>query len=119
MAKNDMEVIMYKILRYLYDCSKEGKRPCEEDFGYSSRLLGDVPKAYWELVIEELVSHGLVKGVYIGPQTKDERAINASEAKITFDGVQFLEENSRMQEARNFAGKAFETVLASIIAALA
>ena len=27
MAQNDMEVIMYKILRYLYECMKTGKRP--------------------------------------------------------------------------------------------
>ena len=31
MAKNDMKVIMYKILRYLYECMKTGKTPSLAD----------------------------------------------------------------------------------------
>ena len=31
MAKDDMRVIMYKILKYLYGCMKIGRHPALED----------------------------------------------------------------------------------------
>lgn len=46
MAKNDMEVIMYKILRYLYECMKTGKTPDLADIMWNCKMF-DIPKAYW------------------------------------------------------------------------
>lgn len=46
MAKNDMEVIMYKILRYLYECMKLGVEPELEQFAWNSKLF-DIPQSYW------------------------------------------------------------------------
>lgn len=117
MASNDMELIMYKVLRYLYDCAKNDKAVREADFCYNSRLLKDCPESYWRLVIEELVSLELVRGVLMS-ETKDGAVIDSSGIKITFKGVQFLKENSRMQEAKRYLGKAFEIVLESIIASI-
>lgn len=117
MASNDMELIMYKVLRYLYDCAKNDKTVREADFCYNSRLLKDCPESYWRLVIEELVRLELVKGILVS-ETKNGTVIDASGAKITFKGVQFLKENSRMQEAKRYLGKAFEIVLESIIASI-
>jgi len=45
MAKNDMEVIMYKILRYLYECMKLGVEPELEQFAWNSKLF-DIPQSY-------------------------------------------------------------------------
>ncbi|MBQ0004623.1 MAG: hypothetical protein KBS68_02035 [Clostridiales bacterium] len=39
MAKNDMPVIIYKILKYLYECMKAGKQPDETDFCAESKLI--------------------------------------------------------------------------------
>lgn len=117
MASNDMELIMYKILRYLYDCAKNDKTVREADFCYDSRLIKECPESYWKLVIEELVRLELVKGILVS-ETKDGTVIDASGAKITFKGTQFLKENSRMQEAKKYLGKAFEIVLKSIIASI-
>ena len=36
MASNDMQVLMYKILKYLYECMKLGKEARLEDFSYNS-----------------------------------------------------------------------------------
>ena len=44
-AKNDMEVIMYKILRYLYECMKTGKTPDLADIMWNCKMF-DIPKAY-------------------------------------------------------------------------
>lgn len=45
MAKNDMEVIMYKILRYLYECMKTGKTPDLADIMWNCKMF-DISKAY-------------------------------------------------------------------------
>ncbi len=45
MAKDDINVIMYKILKYLYECKKAGIRPSEEDIVYNSKLL-NIPRLY-------------------------------------------------------------------------
>lgn len=34
MAQNDMEVIMYEILKYLYECMKTGKIPDLAEYGW-------------------------------------------------------------------------------------
>lgn len=44
-AKNNMEVIMYKILRYLYECMKTGKTPDLADIMWNCKMF-DIPKAY-------------------------------------------------------------------------
>lgn len=43
--KNDMVVIMYKILRYLYECMKTGKTPDLADIMWNCKMF-DIPKAY-------------------------------------------------------------------------
>ena len=50
MAKNDMEVIMYKILQYLYECLKNGKEARLEDFAWKPKLF-DIPQSYWCKII--------------------------------------------------------------------
>ena len=77
MASNDMELIMYKILKYLYDCAKNGKTVREADFCYNSRLIKDCPESYWRLVIDELVSLELVRGVLMS-ETKGRTVIDSS-----------------------------------------
>lgn len=62
MASNDMQVLMYKILKYLYECMKLGKEAKLEDFSYSSELF-DVPKSYWLEVISTLVATATSKGL--------------------------------------------------------
>lgn len=37
MANNDMEIIIYKILRYLYESIKSGHNTCLEDIAWSCR----------------------------------------------------------------------------------
>lgn len=61
MAKNDMEVIMYKILRYLYECMKLGVEPELEQFAWNSKLF-DIPQSYWCKIIVTLVRKGYITG---------------------------------------------------------
>lgn len=116
MAKDDMEVIIYKILRYLYDAMKAGKQPQEEDIWYNGRLF-KIPKSYWIQIIMEMRDNGLIAGERISI-TKDGPLVDLSEVRITLAGRQYLEENSRMEAAKRFAGQAFDAVLEAVIKAL-
>lgn len=70
MAKNDMEVIMYKILRYLYECMKLGVEPELEQFAWNSKLF-DIPQSYWCKIIVTLVRKGYITGFVVVDKTKD------------------------------------------------
>ena len=63
MAQNDMEIIVYKILSYLYECMKSGKHPRMEDMGCVCQMFR-IPQEYWNQVMEELIDCGYVKGFY-------------------------------------------------------
>lgn len=92
MSNNDMQVLMYKILKYLYECMKLGKEARLEDFSYSSELF-DVPKSYWLEVISTFVTHGYIKGFKIYENKyKDVKFYVETNPpfKITYEGVIFF-----------------------------
>ena len=116
MAKDDMRVIMYKILKYLYGCMKLGRRPALEDMCCKSTLF-QIPEQYWGQVIVELAEAGYIKG-FIYTMTKDGLAVTMTgSASITLAGVDFLEESGSMAKARQFLGVAFEIVIETILKA--
>ncbi len=117
MAQNDMEVIMYKILSYMYECMKAGKRPRMEDICHSCQMF-QIPRPYWEQIMCELISRGLIRG-FLVKRTKDIMLIQMMDNPgITFEGRQFLVENSGMKRAADFLGNAFSVLLDGIIAAI-
>jgi hypothetical protein len=116
MQNDDMEVIMYKILSYLYAAQKAGEAPREEDFCAQSRLF-HIPTSYWTDVLQELLDNGYIKGVEIA-QYINGPSVDASHAKITLQGVQFLRENAGMAKVREFLGNAFALVLEQVISKL-
>lgn len=114
MAQNDMEVIMYKILRYLYECMKQDITPDLQKYGWHSELI-DIPQQYWCKIIRILVEKGLVTGFTI-LATKDGIQIQTKPPiEITYEGREFLRENSGMKKAAEFCGKAFEVLLSSAV----
>ena len=114
MAKDDMDVIIYKILRYMYECLKAGRKPVLEDICYDCRLFS-IPERYWESIIRELIDAGYVRGITYRI-TKSGLLIDMmDDASITLDGVHFLEENSGMAKAKQFLGNAFEIVLDTVL----
>lgn len=96
MAKDDMFVIMYKILAYLYACMKQGKKP-----DVDLEQLAGVNQPYYFSIIKELSEHGYVKGFRF-LETKDYDLVIADNPRITMEGVEFLEENSKMHKAAKF-----------------
>lgn len=114
MAKNDMEVIIYKILRYLYECMKQDIAPDLQKYGWHSELI-DVPQQYWCKIIRILVDKGLVTGFSIFASKDGIQIQTKLPIEITYEGREFLRENSGMNKAKNFCGEAFEMLLSAAI----
>lgn len=98
MAQDDMFVVMYKIIAYLYDCMKNDAEP---DFNKWNSDAMNVPHAYWMNVVEQLVEHGYVTGTTI-IRTSSGLIIRPIDPKVTMEGVQFAQENSMMAKAARF-----------------
>lgn len=98
MAQDDMHVVMYKILTYLYKCMKSGAKPDREKF--SAQALG-INEAYWSCIMAELARRGLIAGV---KATRSEigDGVYVANPRVTMEGVEFLMENSMMAKAKQF-----------------
>lgn len=99
MAHNDMYVVVYKIIAYLYDCMKNGVEP--DDLKWSSDALG-IPRSYWLAVVEELVDHRYIDGVTVHRFFGGDGTVTTSDARVTMEGVAFAQENSMMGKAKAF-----------------
>lgn len=117
MADNDMNVVVYKLLAYLYACLKAGVCSNFSDIQSESGLL-NIPKRYWVAVIEELREHGYITGVKI-TRTQTGPVLLNNGIRITLKGVEYLEENSWMQKTGTFLGESFQSVLDGLISGLA
>jgi hypothetical protein len=116
MSSNDMPVIFYKVLSYLYGCAKAGKTPDFSDLQHNSKLL-NIPQSYWQIAIKELLKKGYIDGLKVTP-TKDGALYLDNGLHITYDGVCYLEENSTMAKVKDFLGESFQTVLSAMISSL-
>lgn len=97
MAQNDMYVVMYKILCYLYDCMKKDKEP-DSEFGYVA--LG-IPERYWTDIMHELFRKHFISGVMVAPCGTDVKIV-LRRPRVTMEGVAFMQENTMMSKARDF-----------------
>ena len=95
-AHDDMHVVMYKILAYLYDCMKRGVRANPSEIAHDSDMLG-IPDPYWEEIMRELSARGYVKGVSFA-----KGGAFLTNPTVTLEGVEFMQENSMMAKALAF-----------------
>ena len=94
MAQDDMHVLIYKALAYLYDCMKRGKEPDKAMLSCTGFLFGGIPERYWTSVWIQM----LVKGVSIAHHDDEVHVVIINPA-ITLDGVEFMQENTMMRKA--------------------
>lgn len=100
MEQDDMRVVMYKILAYLYSCMKEGTKPQLRHYAHDGDVLS-IPYGYWADIIRELVKHNYVDGFALVPEWGGGVIVKANDPRITLEGVEFLQENSNMRKALN------------------
>lgn len=97
MARDDYFVIVYQVLKYLYECLKEGKRADGQKL--SAEYLR-INQYYWQYIFISLSESGFIKNLeYV--QTKDGMAISKPEdVLIAPPGIQHLFENSLFEKVK-------------------
>lgn len=115
MTSADMEVIIYKLLKYVYECLKAGVEP---NFDKAKEVSGVSNDVYWLSVVNEVVESGFVRGVEVkdcisGP------VVEASHVEITLKGAQFLANDSGMVKVANALGSPFVEVIKKAVEATA
>ncbi len=101
MANDDMHVVMYKILAYLYSCMKSGDKPIFEHYSHDGDVLS-IPYPYWASIIQQLQENGYVSGFVIKKTWGGDTLVVPSDPSVTMDGVEFLQDNSKMKKALKF-----------------
>lgn len=105
MAHDDMHVVMYKILAYLYDCMRRGVEPQASMIAHDGPMLG-IPHEYWCCVMRQLESRGLVAGVAVTDMLDGSRRVALPRPEVTLEGVELLQENAMMKKALKFLREA-------------
>lgn len=98
MEKDDYFVIVYQLLKYLYDCLKKGEKP-EKYFLRANEY--SIPQNYWEYILVSLLEEKLIKGIH--PQMTKSGIVwgDIEDIMITPKGIQYLFENSLIQKVKN------------------
>lgn len=102
MAKDDYHVLVYRILAYLYECLKGGEKPDMEYLQCGSRAF-PVNESYWNYIFLHLLDDGYIEGVKSLMLPGVGRCVKlTADIMITPKGIEYLQDNSTMQKAKNF-----------------
>lgn len=117
MPNNDIDVIIFKILSYLYEKMKSGEEADLQEFSWESKTLS-IPQKYWCDVICILVEKGFIEGFSI-LKTKDGTHIQTTgRYKITYEGSVFLRENSRMKKVKEICWESYKVILSTVVGSI-
>ena len=97
-----MHVIMYTIIKYLYECLKSGTDTDPLKFSAEALCINE---RYWTAIVADLANRGYIRGVMVvhKPSGGMVQIVNPS---VTIEGVEFMMENSMMQKALDFVKEA-------------
>lgn len=100
MAKDDYDVIVFKILTYLYAVLK--RKIVFQNATFQAAIKTDVPEEYFSSIIHMMKSEGLIENVLTVSVWGNEIIIASelSEMRITSSGIHYLKDNTRMKEAK-------------------
>lgn len=98
MARDDMHVIVYRLLSYLYRQLKEGAEV--DDRKIDDAAFG-INRSYWAFIMKELREKGYTAGYsVIANDHGGFRIDHLERARITFDGVEYLTDDYFMGKVR-------------------
>jgi len=100
MANDDYFKIVYFILTELYDAMKKGR---DVDFKLISKEYFNIPESYLLEIWASILDKGYAKGYSVREVGRNIYISGLNNAKITMDGVEYLENNSTMK-------KVYETI---------
>ena len=107
MASNDYFVVIYYILKYLYECMKSGVKP-DEDVLNLSKYKVKLNDEYIKTIYKNIYKDGYIDGLNIvsvprlGSDENTEFIRDYKEIRITSKGIEFLTDNSMMAKAKEF-----------------
>lgn len=95
MERDDMHVVVCRVLDYLYGCMKAGTEP--DNAMWDAAAMG-IPESYWNAIVTELVEHGYIKGVMFAGGGM---AVPAR-PQITLTGVSYAQSDALVVKAREW-----------------
>lgn len=110
MSYDDFDVIVYKLLSYLYECLKNDITPN----AIKAQEIAKCNNTYFAAVIKSLKQDGYVTGNFTSAWGGD---IVTFDISITQSGARYLSEDSQMEAVSAWLGKAFSAILEAAIKA--
>lgn len=118
MAKDDYDVIVYRVLVYLYACMKR-KIVFENDTFQKAVRKNVESDEYFEDILRMMQEEGLISGLAYTTAWGGESIMlsDLCDAKITPSGIRYLNENDRMKRIGNMLKEAADIIskLAAIV----
>ena len=103
MAKDDMSLLMFKVLSYLYKCVVKGKSPNPEHFKVENHFFCEgLTQEYLNFICLTLEEKGYTKGFSSTGTWGGGTLITSYDAKITPEGFEYMKENRSMEKAYNY-----------------
>jgi hypothetical protein len=103
MAKNDYHVIVYRMLKHLYECLKDGRKLDATSAACVLTGFG-VPEEYMTYVVKEMLEEGLVRGPVVVKAWGGDIVVGAADMEITPAGILYLEDNGAMGKVAKALG---------------
>ncbi len=101
MAKDDYNVISYKVLAYLYGIFKR-KITYDQNVFRKLISLDDINEQYFSDVLRNLQTEGYIEGLHFTKAWGNEYILTSeySDMFITHKGIQYLSENNSMKQIK-------------------
>ena len=102
MAKNDYDVIVFKILLYFYGCLKHEIKFEQATFEKTIGL-NEISEEYFTQILRMMGNDNLIEGASFQKAWGGEYILisNLSDITITTDGIHYLKENSMMKKVKD------------------
>ena len=119
MARDDYDVIVYRVLVYLYACLK--RKTIFNESSFRSIVIKNINEDYFDDVLAMMQREGLVEGLAF---VRDMCGINIRasdycDMRITADGIHYLSDNAKMKKVGEFLADSAEAIAKIAIALLA
>lgn len=98
MAKDDYQVVVFRILKYLYQQLKKGLPVEAEMLGHDSKTC-KINESYWRYIITSMQDEGLIKGLNTGEEQLDCEQLG--NIQITPKGIELLSDSGMGEKVDN------------------
>ena len=99
MAKDDFDVIQFRILSYLYKQLKSGE-PVEPEMIRHDSKNCEINETYWKYILVSMQEEGLIRGLKKGKGSSDYDGIEdqLKKLQITPKGINLLSDNPMVEK---------------------